>query len=725
MKQEIRRVGGQLRSISAIHQSVLFQARAHEIKTWQVGLAMGCSPSHAQQDWRITKELIQVQQCIDNSRWRDDELGLRRLTDAVRTLRNLNEGIFCEDIANRKKLKGMVDVIASGLPELISSDLLRREKTDRIQEIMTFACDFDAFCDAAVSKKVSKRYAEVCNSYVKEMLDNVRTWKGQSRPRVNIIEKTAVFLRQSRPYISACEYSTIQSLLEECGELAIELVTDLPEIMRTDDSFSFPQYPRLLKAADVIDKACESILEHFGSGEWDTMVPQMKEIAEKHSETVCPAALAALEVMFRQKGVEVDYNAVLKHMKAIARACRWTERSVDMKKHIEKIDMVVNRLTSKAFDEALKQADLSVIDGITKFAKEYDMNMCVILDCEPDKNKVLFDKFQQKRVRLALVSRLNTTKENINKLSYELRDMSVEATEAVNAIPKDLWEVADGVMWKYQLAKGCFRDFKEDQSAEIERQYEAWIAKGRPMGEKARQCEIRIEERHTDPRCRPQCEYGDQYSLMDSKHRDHPNDWYLDDNSNILPSTILFVDFHFMTLVNFSPSRGVARWKRAVCRSKGNTRVESATKAYFNKVHSHVADTIDMLEEALFEVDDFPAEDREPILDQVNECRRQMQSVMISDFLGLAGIVGDKQALEGIADILGSYAEDIGIHDKLNELKENKQVEVLHKLKQVFSIVVQTFGIEPPKCTLGLDLQALRKDNILFNQGASLLSDYA
>jgi len=399
----------------------------------------------------------------------------------------------------------------------------------------------------------------------------------------------------------------------------------------------------------------------------------------------------------------------------------WIERSVDMKKQIEKIDMVVNRLTSKAFDEALKQADLGVIDGIAKFAKEYDMNICVILDCQPDKNKVLFDKFQQKRVMLALVSRLKTTKENINKLSYELRDMFVEATEAVNAIPKDLWNVADGVVWKYQLVKGCFRDFKEDQSAEVERQYEAWIAKGRSMDEKARQCEIRIEERHADPRSRPQCEYGDQYSLMDAKHRDHPNDWYLDDNSNVLPSTILFVDFHFMTLVNFSPPRGV-RWKRAICRSKGDTKVESATKAYFNKVRSHVADTVDMLEEALFEADEFPAEDREQILDQVNECRRQMQSAMISDFLRLAGVVRDKQALEGIANILGSYAEDSGIHDKLNELKENKQVEVFQKLKQVFSMVLQTLGIEPPNCTL---VQALRKDNILFNQGASLLSDYA
>merc|ERR1712137_840836 len=229
----------------------------------------------------------------------------------------------------------------------------------------------------------------------------------------------------------------------------------------------------------------------------------------KHSETVCPGAIAALEALFRQKGVKVDYHAVLKHIKAIARACRWTERAVDMKERIRKVDTVVNNLTSKALDEALKQLDLGVVDGIVKFAKEYDMNMCVILDCQPDKNKVLFDKCQKKRLRLALDLRLNTIKETINKMSYELRDMSVETTKAVNAIPKDLWGVTEGYIWKYELAKGSFRDFKEDHSAEVERQYSAWIAKGRSRDEKERRCEIRISAQHIDLDSRPLCEYGD------------------------------------------------------------------------------------------------------------------------------------------------------------------------------------------------------------------------
>lgn len=479
--------------------------------------------------------------------------------------------------------------------------------------------------------------------------------------------------------------------------------------------------PLLIAVARKLDVMCGTLASRIRAG-YEPLEPKVEAVRARRAAELLPVRLAALEEeLARPAGLRHDL--LLSLLADVASL--WAAPQVEAGERLAAALSAIAARVTEAFDHSLAASELERQDALAQFARRFDQVRGRL--GEGVAGEGLARALDRKKAGLMLRAMLADAERIIGEASDALHASWAEAEAKVKKVPREnLDDPAEGPKWSFRLRRGAFKDFSAEKSAEVESQYQAWLAKGSPKDEEHR-CEISIEvDRElprgsmgkvpslTDPNppdpteaARPRCEYGDRCYRKNPAHRKetcHPGDWDWDArdardgrapglplgsdgrppagstaSSMSLRHERYSLDFVLMTQVNLSRDRGGAM--RPIKRLEALTVAQKLTQDYFGQVMDFVKERESMFSQVDMELHQLGAKERDTMEEQVKVALQAMWPPL-QEFLELAVSVQDTKTIEEVTALLGVRAVHLGITGSLKELRLR---DVLAELHQAYS----------------------------------------
>eukprot|EP00440_Ansanella_granifera_P041339 gb/GFBE01044830.1/.p1 GENE.gb/GFBE01044830.1/~~gb/GFBE01044830.1/.p1 ORF type:complete len:1240 (+),score=339.42 gb/GFBE01044830.1/:1-3720(+) len=658
---------------------------------------MGCGDSKGA---AFKTRLDQVQASVANKPWRDRG-DLRQIEWAVNELEQIHGWFHSEgkDLAELARIQRLADLITEELTSLMDVRLIKSD-TAAVQTLIRAAKQLDNFRATRASDMVLQKRKGCISQIVKESLSAVNSYL----PLVNspqtlkeTVGKVLGHLKQAAPSMGEAP-DNVPAMLHQCSSLGSKILDFIPALMdvkpRDADDVE--------RLALSLDDVAENLSRSHGHS-WENVGPQIKQIRAEASTNLVAEKLDLLEAALKPE-LAGDCTNIGSAVKLSSDICAlWIAPDEAQKARLGGLmDRIAANIQS-AFDESIALGDTGSMTTLLSFAKDLDDQRKQMRGADAP---AISKDLERKKAGVTLNALIGNAENNVKKQSEALHTLFQEAEAKVLKAERDsLKTIAEGARWKFKLGSGGFKDFSEEKSAEVERLYQDWCSKGKPVQPSDRRYEISIPVRGGTTRpslasadgshlLRKRCSYGDKCYRKNPEHkRDfcHPGDpdWEAEDNpgkaapevpvdSEEIRQERYSMDFLLMTQVNLSKG---GRGMRNINRVEGMTVAQKLTHEHFGKVIEFVKEAENTFTQAEMELHILGEAERATMEKQVDSLTNAMRPAL-KEFLQLAVLVNDRKVIDEVMALLGVHAERLRLTD---ELKEIRLSDVLGELTQAYA----------------------------------------
>jgi len=675
---------------------------------------MGCSGSKAS-EWN--ERLSKVQEEVAAQPWIHGIGGLSELERCIANLIEVNE-FFTKERGGKDKnalaqIQRVADTLTSELVELVDINLLRTANRARIQEVVRISKQLDEVRKA--SALVQDRHKSLQKAIATEYLTDASSVLATAPPDQleDSCKKVLQFLQKAKEFMT-----DVRELVPVFLQHARTLSKKILDVVSLSLESGASSLNKLEEIAASLDKHAAEVAK-LGGAPWEKLEPRLKESIATLSREVLPGKLDNLEAELAEEG-GVNLSKLKRMLKDIA---PWGGALDGEKKEdagddstrerlIKNLKQVRLRMETK-FNDALERGQDSTLQELLNFASEYDTSVKKM--SMPGELLDLSRDLTKKKAGVTLETLMNRARESLPLQAEELSKARLEAEATIKTIPKDKWaDKAGPPIWRFKLRSGMWKDFPTARSAEVEQCYQEWLRKGSPSALEERRCEVAIQVEAPPSRSsrasskdgrdksgtrREKCKFGEKCYQKNPKHRQqfcHPGDpdWDSPTNEAITPSASdrlsatseasrgsmreekFSLDFSLMTQVNLSRKAAM----RPINRLEGLTRIQMATKAYFDQVRDFVQGVAGMFSQADKEMRLLGAQESQVMKSEVDNLLRGI-GPSVREFMSIAVLISDIQAAEEITTHLGPRGESLGL---IEELKELRLRDVLKEMREVY-----------------------------------------
>jgi len=487
----------------------------------------------------------------------------------------------------------------------------------------------------------------------------------------------------------------VPQMLQHATTLAVKILALLPEVVEhgVTSGASSP----LVAITDLAKRLDAIALERVQAlgATWERLAPKVLVVAATHRSKSVPSLLSALEAEL-SKGAGGGMNPKALVLSLNRLVAWWESPTAEMQTRVAAIFSQMDERVAEAFDKSLAAAELIKMDALQRFAKDVDTARASLLGIA-HQDATLQRKLATQKASVSIETLIASSRNHISDNVAALHTAFREADALVKAVPRDQFDVSEGVAWKFKRKQGSFTAFDSAKSAEVEKLYQGWVAKEKPKDLKSRRFTIsiastaepgrRIDKVPTDSisnsirKPRERCKHGETCYRKNPEHRRencHPGDWDWDpptaDQSaglgsppptdSAVLSESYSLDFLLMTQVCLSRRSGM----RSIQREEKMPAVLRHTRDYFGKLREFAQGVGNMLSSAEVEIRMLGENEQKEVQEQINKLLEDVRPGL-QEFLTLAVLVKDSKSLDEVVALLGASVEALGIHDMLKDMR--------------------------------------------------------
>lgn len=477
------------------------------------------------------------------------------------------------------------------------------------------------------------------------------------------------------------------SLHKLADELAVKILSLLIAFAKS--------CPRKLKElrqnCEELDGICKSMVFGGSHGEWKLLTPKVEEAQRLSCLEQLPLRMDDVEEEI-SKGSAMEILFIGQILLEICDV--WHSPSVEICTRFKGILKALSGAIRTTFAQAIDSGDSNKIDQLIQLGKEIDIRRQATLGSAETGDNLVRD-LEEHRAGVTLKVLLANAKGTVERQQQDLHKKFLESEAKLKVLPRESYDEAEEpARWRFKLARGGFKDYSSEKSAEVEALYQSWLRDGRKATARyAITIQVQsVRQSSASRKARPRCKYGHSCFRKNPDHRkelSHPGDQDWDEEVSPSTNPILeaetalreeqfALDFSMMTQMNETRRE---RGMRIINRIEGMTRAEVITSSYFSKFIDFVKDEEHTFSQAQSEMHFLGEEERRTVQKQVDDLIQAMRP-MLKEFLELALLTSDTKAIEEVIALLGIHAEALQVG---NQLKEIRLADAIRELTAAFA----------------------------------------
>jgi len=633
----------------------------------------------------------------------------RALEDVVKLLTEAHEYFVVEKGGKSKEQVGRMQKLAGSLTRILVDEmdiqLLRRKDLLGQQDIYRIARQVDPLCGEqkatkAVEKKQASLHKEMVSEYLSQ-LDSAVSRLTQPAELVEGSKQCLVILRNVQLHISPVP-ELVPKALQHSTVLSGKIMAHWQNAVESESQL----VPILQGVAEGLDSVCVALEKGKGDEKiWNPLTPRLREAVGKRGADVAPSKIDDLESELEKRG-QFDPQDLINLMLDLAPWC--INLPNGLQERIAKILDQIEQRVNEAFDQAILGGRTNRMDMLLVFARSYDP-VCIRIDRRPrtGSETPLPRELEKKKAGVTLKILLAGASTDVGAQVTSLHESCRKCEAEVRKIPRDQFDSKESVTWKFKLRSGVYKSYAPGKSEEVEGLYQEWVDKGKPADGDQKRATIAIKVDAHDGRKAPKdvatasyrqdpgqastkrrarCKYGEQCFRKNAEHKlefAHPGDWDWDPNAQPpqpsdssksvgsgsgagveIREERYCLDFQLMTQVNVTRGGGM----RTIVRAEGLTKVQKATREYFQEFRDFIESSATVFDKAEIELRRLGEPEREEMQRQVHELLDELRPV-VAEFLKVAVSIMDMKVIDEICALLGERADHLDFADQLKDVK--------------------------------------------------------